>query len=82
MTVLFHNWLKQQRLAQQLSIANLAKRLNKPHLFVQQIEDGTRQLDIVEYINYCKTLNIDPKEGLTWIHNQIIDSINKQELLK
>lgn len=63
-----------------ISISRMAKRLNKPHSFVEQVEDGTRQLDIIEYINYCKTLNFDPKEGLTLLHSQMIDSINKQKL--
>lgn len=55
-------WLATKRMLigktqQQLSIL-----LNKPQSFVSKYENGDRRLDIIETIEICKALNIDPSE--------------------
>lgn len=60
-------WLKQERLAKGLSMRKLAEQLECPHSLIGKIEQGERRLDIVEYVEYCKSLSIDPVEGINLI---------------
>ncbi|XID74655.1 helix-turn-helix domain-containing protein [Alkanindiges sp. WGS2144] len=61
------DWLKTQRKAQNLSMRHLAERMDKPHSFVQKVEQGERRLDVVEYVWYCAALGINPKMGIDLI---------------
>lgn len=65
------SWLKQEREAQNLSMRALAERMDKPHSFIQKVEQGERRLDVVEYVWYCHTLGIDPQIGLELIENEL-----------
>ena len=60
-------WLKNNRKEQSLSMRALADKLDVPHSFVQKIETMERRLDVMEYIDYCEALGIDPKDGLDLI---------------
>jgi transcriptional regulator with XRE-family HTH domain len=57
-------WLKRQRQDQNLSMRDLAGRLDVPHSFIGKIEQGERRLDVIEYLQYCEALNVSPFEGL------------------
>lgn len=54
------NWLKQARQDQNFSMRALAERMDKPHSFVQKVEQGERRLDVVEYVWYCRKLGVNP----------------------
>lgn len=69
--VALRDWLKSQRLAQHLTMRSLAKRMNKPHSFVQRVEEGDRRLDVVEYAQYCIALELDPRIGLELVLKHI-----------
>ncbi len=56
-------WLKEQREAQGLSMRDLAARLDVPHSFVGKTEQGERRLDILEYVQYCEALGLEPESG-------------------
>ncbi|HCU0823553.1 TPA: helix-turn-helix transcriptional regulator [Acinetobacter baumannii] len=58
------DWLKEQRITQKLTMRELSERLDKPHSYVQKVEQGERRLDVVEYIWYCTALKIDPHIGV------------------
>lgn len=60
-------WLKNHRQSQKISMQLLAERLNRPHSFVQRVEEGERRLDVVEFVWYCHALGVDPKDGLDLI---------------
>ena len=66
-------WLKQERESQQLSMRALAERTDKPHSYVQKVEQGERRLDVVEYVWYCHSLKLDPQEGLRLIQKTLAD---------
>lgn len=48
----------------------LGKLLGKPHSYIQRVEDGERRLDVVEFVWYCRALDIDPHVGLSLVENQ------------
>lgn len=58
------DWLKAARADQGLSMRDLALRLDEPHSFVQKVEILERRLDILEYVEYCKALSLNPKDGI------------------
>lgn len=43
---------------------DLAEKMDVPHTFIAKIEARERRLDVIEYLNYCKYLEISPFEGL------------------
>lgn len=63
-------WLRAAREVQGLSMRDLAVRINKPHNYVQRVEEGDRRLDVVEFVWYCNALGIDPNEGFAIVTNR------------
>ena len=47
-----------------MSIRALAEKLELHHSIVGKIEQGGRKIDIVEFAEYCKALDVDPHEGI------------------
>ncbi len=41
----------------------LAERLDVIHSWIGKVELGERRLDVIEYIQYCKALGVDPIEA-------------------
>jgi transcriptional regulator with XRE-family HTH domain len=48
------------RHAQSLTQVQVAHRLGKPQSFVSKYESGERRLDVIEFIEVCKVLNVKP----------------------
>tara|TARA_R110002096_G_scaffold435548_1_gene661347 strand:+ start:438 stop:674 length:237 start_codon:yes stop_codon:yes gene_type:complete len=57
-------WLKEARQSKGLTMRDLAEKLDTQHSFIGKIEQGERRLDVVEYLKYCRALDIAPDEGL------------------
>lgn len=57
-------WLKDKREESGHTMRTLAKILGTPHAFVGKVENQERRLDMVEFIRYCRALDINPVEGL------------------
>ena len=68
------NWLKRARQDQNFSMRALAERMDKPHSFVQKVEQGERRLDVVEYVWYCRKLGVNPQDGLLLIEQVLLAS--------
>lgn len=43
-----------------LTQTQLAERLHRPQSFVAKYEGGERRLDVVEYIEVCDAIGVDP----------------------
>lgn len=69
--IILQQWLTEQRQAKNLSLEQLADRLNKPFTYVQDVESGQHQLDVVEYLFYCKSLDINPNQGIELIQSNL-----------
>ena len=50
-----------------MSIRALAEKLELHHSIIGKIEQGGRKIDILEFAEYCKALDVDPHEGLDLI---------------
>ena len=73
-------WLRNERLRLGLTMRELALRLDRPHSFVQRVEEGDRRLDVVEFVWYCQALGIDPLLGLELILGHHSYSINRKAI--
>jgi transcriptional regulator with XRE-family HTH domain len=60
----FLSWLKEGRVEKGLTIRQLAELLGEHSSVIGKIEVGERRLDVYEYCQYCKALDLDPNEGL------------------
>lgn len=47
-----------------LTQAELAERLNKPQSFVAKYENGERRIDVIEFIDITRALDIPPADIL------------------
>jgi transcriptional regulator with XRE-family HTH domain len=59
-----NRWLRDRRKSQGLTMRELGGRLGVAHSYVQKVETGERRLDVVEYVWYCRALEVKPDEGL------------------
>lgn len=59
--------LKVKRQDANLTMRQLAAKLETPHSFVGKIELKGRRLDVGEFIEYCKALGCDPVAELQTI---------------
>lgn len=57
-------WLRTKRKEKGHTMRSLANIIGTPHSFIGKIEHQERRLDLVEFVRYCKALEIDPNEGL------------------
>ncbi len=65
------DWLKAERRKQPgLTLRVLADKLGIHHSIVGKIEQGERKLDIVEYVEYCEVLGVDPLHGIELIRSR------------
>lgn len=52
-----------------LTQEQLAEKLGKPQSFISKYERGERRLDVIEFIEVCKILRVDPSEMIKQIGN-------------
>lgn len=63
--------LKKARLEAQVLQKDLAKTLRRPQSYVSKIESGERSMDVIEFINYCNGIGVDPARWLKKILEKI-----------
>ena len=54
-----------------LTQAQVANMLNKPQSFVSKYEMGERRIDIVEFVQLCRVIGIDPLSIFNAINEKI-----------
>lgn len=63
--------LKSFRLRQGLTQEELSKNLNRPQSFISKIENCEKNIDLLEFIDVCKALDISVFEALENVINRI-----------
>ena len=59
-------WLKDCRVERNLTQRQLAAKMNTAHSYIHKIETNQRRLDIYQYVQFCRALEIEPAAGLTF----------------
>lgn len=57
------DWLRAKRKEKGLTMRDLALKINSSHTFVSKVENQERRLDVLEFINYCQSLELNPTES-------------------
>lgn len=63
------NWLREQRKVKGLTMRDMAAISGLPHSYFGKIEQGIRGLDILEFLELCRWLNLPPLKSLQSIIN-------------
>ncbi|MDN7458580.1 MULTISPECIES: helix-turn-helix domain-containing protein [Burkholderia] len=63
--VLFRQLLSKAREDAGLTQTEVAARLRRPQSFVAKYEGGERRLDVVEFIEVCAVLGVEPNSIIT-----------------
>lgn len=61
------NWLREQRNAKGLTMRDMAAISGLPHSYFGKIEQGIRGLDILEFLELCRWLEISSVDSLKLI---------------
>ena len=64
-------WLIEQREKRKLTIQQLAQNLNKPVSYIHDIEQGQHILEIVEFLRYCRALDVDHNIAIEIIQDEL-----------
>ena len=57
-------WLKDKRKEKGHTMRSLAQLIGTPYSFVGKIEQQERRLDVVEFMRYCKALEVDMGDAI------------------
>jgi len=60
-------WLKAHREERSLSLRDVSEKWGKHHSILGKIEQARRKIELVEFIELCQILEVDPLEGLSVI---------------
>jgi transcriptional regulator with XRE-family HTH domain len=60
-------WLASQRLLSGLTQAELAQAIGRQQSYISKIENGEQQLEMLEFIEICAKLSVDPTEIVSTI---------------
>lgn len=63
--------LKVKRTEQRYTMRALADKLETPHSFIGKTEQNNRRLDLGEFVQYCRALDIDPAKAIKEIEKQL-----------
>ncbi|WP_394988793.1 helix-turn-helix domain-containing protein [Cellvibrio sp.] len=64
-------WLKSHRVEAGLTVRTLAEKLEVPHSIVGKIEDGSRKMELFEFVEYCRAVGVDPRIGFNTLLNDV-----------
>ncbi len=56
--------LKKARVEGGILQKDLAKTLRKPQSYISKVESGERSMDVIEFVDYCKGLGLEPSKWL------------------
>lgn len=56
-------WVREQRTAKGYTMCDMAVKSGRPHSYFGKIEQAQRGLDLLEFIDMCKWLDISPTKS-------------------
>jgi len=60
----FGAWMRAQREAAGLQQRPISRLLGKPEQFINKVEHGKQRIDVVEFLDFCQALGIEPATTL------------------
>jgi transcriptional regulator with XRE-family HTH domain len=66
--VVLREHLTAARIAAPLTQEELAAKLGRPQSYVAKYETGDRRLDVVEFLEVCISIGIDPENVIDAVH--------------
>lgn len=69
--------LSNKRRSKHLHQMDVANALQRPQSFVSKYENGERKIDVIDFIQICRSMNLDPASILNE-YLEIINSIENQ----
>lgn len=60
-------WLKAARKLHGMTMRQLGKRMGVSHTWIQKVEQCERRLDLIELVQLCRALKLDPVQGVNII---------------
>ena len=72
--------LRELRVAAGFTQADLAPLIGKPQNRVSDFERGGRRVDVIEFIDYCTSLGLDPRSVFKKLVQRLGRSIINQEI--
>lgn len=57
-------WLREAREKRGLTLRDAADLVGRHHSVIGKLEQNRRRIDVLEYVEYCSALGIDPHEGI------------------
>lgn len=52
--------LRDARIARGITQQEVASAFGRPQSFIAKVESGERRLDVVEFVCFCRAVNVDP----------------------
>ncbi|MDT0639860.1 helix-turn-helix transcriptional regulator [Citrobacter werkmanii] len=52
--------LREARIASGITQQEVACAFGRPQSFIAKVESGERRLDVVEFVRFCRAVNVDP----------------------
>ena len=68
-------WLKAKREEKGLSLREVGELVGRHHSVIGKMEQDRRKIDVVEFVEYCLALDIDPTEGILLIRRVVISKL-------
>ena len=63
-------WLIAAREEQNITVRELAKKLGHTHSWVVKVENLDKKLDVLEFVDFCTALNVEPEQAFKQLLNK------------
>jgi transcriptional regulator with XRE-family HTH domain len=57
-------FLKQRRLAAELTQGQLSSRMGKTQSFISDVEQGEKRVSVIEFLEFAEALGFDPRSAI------------------
>jgi ribosome-binding protein aMBF1 (putative translation factor) len=65
------NWISTHRELSGMTQKDLSSKLNRPQSYISKIENGSKKIDLIEFITLSKELDIDPSDLISILFKEL-----------